>query len=356
MHDGASYLGAERLRPGNGYGSGAPSGGWNRARVWPLVLAGGEGQRMRPFIREWLGEERPKQYCAFVGRRSMLRHTWDRAVSLAGADARVVTVVGSGHSRFFEPGEVPPGPVLEQPRECGTGPGVFLPLALVASRDPAATVVIFPADHFVHPEERFLAQVAEACDQAAGLPGRLVLLGARPRGVDPDYGWILPGPRARGCRMQRVDGFEEKPGPERARQLFAAGALLSTMVIAARADTLWRLGERLLPGMMRGFRDLLGELAHPPEELPESRVAEAIARAYRRMPRADLSRDLLQRCAGVCAVLPLEGVQWCDWGRPERVAESLRRLGREPAFGAPLAGELRAPSAEGPRLEAAPLA
>ena len=44
--------------------------------------------------------------------------------------------------------------------------------------------------------------------------------------------------------------------------------------------------------MMRGFAGLLRELRHPPEELPASRVAEAIARAYRRMPRADFSRDL----------------------------------------------------------------
>ncbi len=46
----------------------------NNAR-WGILLAGGEGTRMRPLIRSWIGENRPKQYCTFVGSRSMFQHT-----------------------------------------------------------------------------------------------------------------------------------------------------------------------------------------------------------------------------------------------------------------------------------------
>jgi hypothetical protein len=37
----------------------APRG---RMNVWAVVLAGGEGVRLRPLVRRLLGEERPKQY------------------------------------------------------------------------------------------------------------------------------------------------------------------------------------------------------------------------------------------------------------------------------------------------------
>jgi len=47
--------------------------------VWSIVLAGGEGERIRPCIQQWLGYSVQKQYCTFVGTRSMLQHTWDRA-------------------------------------------------------------------------------------------------------------------------------------------------------------------------------------------------------------------------------------------------------------------------------------
>ena len=45
--------------------------------LWSIILAGGEGERTRPFIEQWLGGHKPKQYCTFVGKRSMLQHTLD---------------------------------------------------------------------------------------------------------------------------------------------------------------------------------------------------------------------------------------------------------------------------------------
>ena len=66
--------------------------------LWVVVLAGGEGERMKPLICRWLGRHRPKQYSAFVGSRSMFQHTVDRAIGLAGA-ARIVAVVGRAHGQ-----------------------------------------------------------------------------------------------------------------------------------------------------------------------------------------------------------------------------------------------------------------
>jgi mannose-1-phosphate guanylyltransferase len=42
-----------------------------------------------------------------------------------------------------------PGTVLVQPANRETAPGLFLPLLWIARRDPEATVVVFPADHFI---------------------------------------------------------------------------------------------------------------------------------------------------------------------------------------------------------------
>jgi mannose-1-phosphate guanylyltransferase len=311
---------------------------------WAIVLAGGEGQRMRPFIRHWLGEDRPKQYCTFVGSRSMLQHTWDRASSLARPD-RVVTIVGRGHSRFLDaPRHLPPGPLFEQPRDCGTAPGVFLPLSLVAARDPEATVLVMPADHFVHPEGRFLAVADAALRAARERPGRLILLAAPAEAPETDFGWILPGRPGEHGRLAPVERFEEKPDRDRAARFLARGGMWNTMVIAVRASTLWRLGERHLPAMMRRLRDVRDVLAHPAGELPEVRVAEVVERAYHRMPAGDFSRDLLQRCPDSALVLPLEGLEWSDWGRPERVAASVERLGKRPAF-APVSVEPALPAA-----------
>jgi hypothetical protein len=35
--------------------------------LWAIVLAGGEGMRLRPVIRHLYGDDRPKQFAALVG-------------------------------------------------------------------------------------------------------------------------------------------------------------------------------------------------------------------------------------------------------------------------------------------------
>jgi len=307
---------------------------------WSIVLAGGTGTRMRSAIREWLGEDRPKQYCTFVGSRSMLQHTVDRASQLVGLE-RILTVVGPGQRAYLGGASGSPGAgrVLEQPVARGTGPGVFLAATYVAERDPHATVLIFPSDHFVHPEDRFvrLAEAARAIVERA--PHRLVLLGARPEGPETEYGWIVPGPRAvsgsEGAALP-VREFVEKPDRRTAARLLRAGGLWNTLVVAVRVDTLWAMGLRHLPQMMRRFQTLRQVLrAVRLGWAPPEREASAVAEACAAVPEADFSRDILQRVVESILVLPLRDVTWSDWGRPERIHASLARLGADSPFASP---------------------
>ena len=107
---------------------------------WAIVLAGGDGDRMRPVIEPWLGQHRPKQYCSFVGRRSMLEHTVDRALQIVHP-GRIVTVIGRGHHSFLEKSLIQkeiPGQVIEQPANRNTVPGIFLPATYIKAVDPEA--------------------------------------------------------------------------------------------------------------------------------------------------------------------------------------------------------------------------
>jgi hypothetical protein len=61
----------------------------------------------------------------------------------------------------------------------------------------------------------------------------------------------------------------------------------------------------------------------------ETDVLDAI---YDGMPTYNLSTTLLQQASGSAAVIELHDVLWSDWGQPARVAETLRRIGRTPAF------------------------
>ena len=298
-------------------------------QLWSIILAGGEGTRLRALVHRWLGRLTPKQYCAFVGTRSMFQHTLDRAARLTPPD-RTLTVVAHSHRRDALAQLEGRGgsTILFQPANRDTAAGVFLPLTYIRAKAPQATVVLYPSDHFVYPEERFIEVVRRAIRIVESLPDRVVMLGLAPDRLELEYGWIQPGQSLAsrpGESVQAVHSFLEKPDAGQADAALRTGALWNTLVCAANVELLWTLGRRCLPDMMPLFEQLSQAIGGP----EEGRALKAI---YRNMPTKNFSSDLLQLVPGKLAVVELTGVLWSDWGKPERIAETLRRIDRRPAF------------------------
>lgn len=217
---------------------------------WAIVLSGGDGESMRPVVEDWLGYHCPKQYCTFVGSRSLLQHTLDRARQIVHPE-HIVTVIGRGHRNFLEGSlghmEIP-GRVIEQPANRDTLPGVLLAATYIMTMDPQAIVLIFPSDHFVFPERRFLVHVVRAGLLAHCLEDRLVLLGAQPDRPAPEYGWIEPGAQKKAWAWssresaREIISFREKSLLPEAEDFFSLGYLWNTMITAVQVKTLWSLG------------------------------------------------------------------------------------------------------------------
>ncbi|MFB3818156.1 MAG: sugar phosphate nucleotidyltransferase [Candidatus Methylomirabilales bacterium] len=298
--------------------------------VWVVVLAGGQGVRLEPFIRNVLHSDRPKQFCRIIGRRSMLRHTWDRALQLAPAP-RTVTVITAGQERFLAD-EAPlgiPGRILVQPRNRETGPGLILPLLWIARRDPHARVAVFPADHFIWEEFRFLQVVQAALAAARAHPRQVVLLGMEATTPDTGYGWIAPGRALEGCGasedLYQVQAFWEKPDRDLAMRLQAAGCLWNSFVLAASVDALLALAEAHLPDAMATLREASAWWETP-------REAEALAVAYRELTPANFSRQVLEPGCEALLVRAVRGVTWCDWGDADRILRTVRQFDRRPSW------------------------
>jgi mannose-1-phosphate guanylyltransferase len=290
------------------------------------VLAGGEGERTRAFIESWLGYSRPKQYCAFVGTRSLFQHTVDRADALSSGERRVV-IAAASHRRYLDEqlrGR-DRGKIFLQPRNRGTAAGIFLGLTYVLARNPDATVVIYPSDHFVYPESAFSLAVREAVRIARRCPRSPILLGVRPSDAEADYGWIVPSPGERDGAARPVRSFIEKPAPSLAEEVLQKGALWNTLIVVSSLEALWALGWSRLPEIMPAFVRFRESLRAGEED-------PALEKMYRDLPVLDFSSDVLQRASGELRVLELNGVWWSDWGRPERIVSTLCALGKDAPF------------------------
>lgn len=303
-------------------------------QCWAVVLAGGEGMRLRSLVRQVLGADRPKQYVRLLGARTLLRQTLDR-VSLAISPERTLVVTVRQHAGYIaeEFASAPYPRVLAQPLDRGTAAGVLYPAHWIAWRNPEATVAVFPSDHFLLGEMAFMGHVAEVAAWVEKHPERLVLLGARPTSPEVEYGWIEPaeplGEVSTGA-IRGVRQFWEKPSVARARSCLGAGHLWNTSVLVGKVATLVQAGWQALP-------ELSDRLAHIEPFVGTPEEADAVRQAYELMPRANFSKHMLEISPEVLAVSRLPHIVWSDLGSPHRVMEAITRMRIRPEWAQALA-------------------
>lgn len=300
-----------------------------------IVLAGGDGRRLQPFVNRFLREGPPKQYVNFIGTRSLLEHTLDRTEKLLPRHL-TFTVVSRNHLDHPEVqrqlGSRPRGIFIIQPENKDTLPAILLPLMHLYRRYPDSSVVIFPSDHFIAEEDEdlFMLYVARAFHAVESDPSQLVLLGAEPDRFEPEYGYILADGRERRLNslgICRVNSFVEKPDPSVARGLIQQGALWNTMVVIFRTKTLLELVQVMAPKLYKSFQGIL-------EAIGTFQLKARVDRAYEQMDPMNFSTSILQGFAPQLpwhlSVLPMREVLWSDWGSAHRLASSLKKAGYMP--------------------------
>jgi mannose-1-phosphate guanylyltransferase len=263
----------------------------------------------------------PKQYFSLGGGPTLIEDAVGRMAPLSPRHRRV-TIVDRSHLSYVRrlPHVAELGRVLYQPADRGTAAGVLLGLTEILSRNPAAVVVVTPADHGVANVGLFRSTVEAAIVRV--LRGQdLVLFGIEPAHAAEDYGWITP---ARGSMSaigdwSAVDGFHEKPDGMLARALFEQGAVWNTMVLACRAGSLFAQFRRHAPALTAAFEQVL--------TLDPAGRDEYFRSIYPALPAIDFSRDILGRARGLTLHKWPAHIGWSDLGTPERLRDWLRSHG-----------------------------
>jgi len=282
-----------------------------RADLWVVVLAGGEGRRVRELTRDARGRPVPKQFCHFGSDRSLLRRTLERAARITTSE-RIVVVVCDPQRPWWEVelADHPPRNIVSQPANRGTGVAILHAALAITARDSRAVVLVMPSDHEVADEATLLEALVRAVDEAR--PGRrLVLAGMEPEEADPDFGWIVPTPHD-SRPLRGVATFVEKPERDVATGLAASGALVSSFILAATGRFLLDLYQRRQPDLLRGV-------------LTQGADASAAGRDLDRLPTIDFSRDLLEHSRSRLGVVAVPPCGWTDLGTPERLRRWMNR-------------------------------
>jgi mannose-1-phosphate guanylyltransferase len=307
-----------------------------RTDTWALILAGGDGTRLRAITRLLAGEPIPKQYCRITGERSMLEATIDRVAPIVPA-RRTMVIVNHDHLHLALPqlAGIPRDNVLVQPRNRDTGPGIAWSLLEIRRRDPDASVVMFPSDHYVANDGAFRAAVQRSLGVVARHPDKMATLGIEPEEASPEYGYVMPATPLAGAGRDafHVASFREKPSPQVATALVRAGGLWNSFVMAFRVSRVLELLEHRMPTPLRAL-----EVA--------SRRPETLEQHYAQQEPWNFSTGFLSAVERDLVVVRAEHTGWSDWGTPLSIERTFAALNRVPPWhDAPASGAVSSSSA-----------
>jgi len=100
--------------------------------TWAIVLAAGDGTRLRSLTRDPIGRPVPKQFCSLFGESTLLQDALRRGLAIASRK-RLCTVVAAQHAEWWQDPlwALPAANVIVQPDNRGTALGVLLSVLTV---------------------------------------------------------------------------------------------------------------------------------------------------------------------------------------------------------------------------------
>ncbi len=242
----------------------------------PVILAGGSGTRFWPRSRR----AHAKQVLALDGERSMIQQTVERLKPLAGLDKTwIITNEYLSHEIADQLPGLPAAQIVQEPVARNTAPACGLAAFLIERENPDAVLGVFPSDHVIADEPRFLKALQKGIAVAAA-GENIVVLGIEPFRAETGYGYIETGDLTRDDQALHVRRFIEKPNQNRAEEFVAAG------------NYYWNSGMFLWSA--RTLANAVRE--HVPETAP---LLEAIAAAWGTPQFDEVFRTAYPKCENI---------------------------------------------------------
>ena len=284
------------------------------ASLYVLILAGGSGERFWPLSRR----SRPKQLLSLFSKSTLHEDTLARLDGLVPRDHVLILTNRDQEKAVREliP-DLPAENIVAEPAKRDTAAAIALAAAWIALRDPAATMIVLPADHLIKDRVAFQTTLRTAV-AAAEQTGEIVTIGIRPTWACPGFGYIEQGNavaiHGSATPVFEVKRFREKPSPELAEQFFKQGHFR------------WNAGMFIWPlaTLMSALQKHAPELAEFVAHIRDTKnLDDALAEKFPHLPKISVDYAIMEKAERVLVVEA--GFDWDDVGSWTAVAKYLAR-------------------------------
>jgi len=275
-----------------------------------VILAGGGGTRLWPLSRTQF----PKQFLSLLGEQTLLQQTVLRLGTMVSPQC--VWIVTGKDQQFMVQTQLAALPgmragtahVLTEPVGRNTAAAIGLAAIHIQRSDPAAVMIVLPADHWIERHSAFVSLLQEA----AALAERdcLVTLGIIPDRPETGYGYIKRGSTLTQQPGQttayQVERFVEKPSLPVAQEYVASGMYYwNAGIFLWRATTILQAIATYMPALHAGLIEIA-------QSLEQENADTTLATIYQRLESVSIDYGVLEKSSRL-VVVPAD-IGWSDLG------------------------------------------
>ncbi|MEN6372177.1 MAG: mannose-1-phosphate guanylyltransferase [Armatimonadota bacterium] len=282
--------------------------------MYAVIMAGGSGTRLWPRSRK----SRPKQFHSLTSERSLLQETVARLEPTIDAEHVYVIANKSHVAPIREQLDwVPAENIIGEPVARNTAPAIGIMAAILAEKDPNATMLVLPADHYIEKADDF-RQLLELAESTVSEDDVLLTLGIKPTYPETGFGYIELAKEYREVGEDKifwVKSFKEKPDLDTAQRYVASwkyvwNSGMFVWKVSSILDRFKKHAPDIYEGMER-FREVLGT---PKEQ-------EELAKIFKSLPNISVDYAILEKSEKVL-VIPAD-IGWSDIGSWKAVYDLL---------------------------------
>lgn len=232
-----------------------------KRNYYAVILAGGSGSRLWPASRK----AHPKHLLKLLGDKSLIQTTYDRVEGLV-PDENIFVITNVTQKKEVENQlpKIPAENIIGEPAAKNTAMAMGAAAAVIASRNPGASIIYLAADHVIKNEERF-RQNALAALEVASSGDYIVAVGIKPEFPHTGLGYIKIGKEMeelskvarKGFVFKGVE-FKEKPNLVTAQSFVASGQYLwNANLYCWSTETIMKALEEYSPEVYKACKEII---------------------------------------------------------------------------------------------------